>query len=114
MGRTYAGFDEGQRSGDQYLTKAVLREYAYRILPPAIVQRPKKGFPVPIFDWLSNRLRPLIHDVLEDNPRCARWVERTAIAATVKSGTVASAELFDRHRLWHLLVLELWARAWLR
>ena len=103
-----------QRSGDQYLTKAVLREYAYRILPPAIVQRPKKGFPVPIFDWLSNRLRPLIHDVLEDNPRCARWVERTAIAATVKSGTVASAELFDRHRLWHLLVLELWARAWLR
>ena len=103
-----------QRSGDQYLTKAVLREYAYRILPPAIVQRPKKGFPVPIFDWLSNRLRPLIHDVLEDNPRCARWLERTAIAATVKSGTVASAELFDRHRLWHLLVLELWARAWLR
>ena len=103
-----------QRSGDQYLTKAVLREYAYRILPPAIVQRPKKGFPVPIFDWLSNRLRPLIHDVLEDNPRCARWLERTAIEATVKSGTVASAELFDRHRLWHLLVLELWARAWLR
>ncbi len=98
----------------RYVTKAVLRDYARRMLPATIIDRPKKGFPVPIFDWLSNRLRPLVHDVLGDKPKCARWLELAAIHAVVEAGTNPGAELFDRHRLWNLLVLELWARAWLR
>ena len=98
----------------RYMTKAVLRDYARRILPAAIVERPKKGFPVPIFDWFSNRLRPFVHDMLGDDAKCAAWLERDAIRAAVALGTAPDAELFDRHRLWNLLILELWARAWLR
>ena len=98
----------------RYVTKAVLRDYARSLLPAAIIERPKKGFPVPIFGWFSNRLRPLVHDMLGDDAKCARWLERSAIRATVAAGTAPDAEMFDRHRLWHLLVLELWARAWLR
>ncbi len=97
----------------RYLTKAVLRDHARRILPRAIVDRPKKGFPVPVFDWLPNRLRPLVNDALGSGARCTRWLEPAAIAATVRSGTAADGANFDRHRLFHLLVLELWARAWL-
>jgi asparagine synthase (glutamine-hydrolysing) len=98
----------------QYATKAILRDYARSLLPPAIIERPKKGFPVPIFDWFSNRLRPFVHDVLGDDTKCGSWLERSAIKAFVASGTAQGAKPFDRHRLWHLLVLELWARAWLQ
>ena len=97
-----------------YVTKAIQRDYARRLLPASIVERPKKGFPVPIFDWLPNRLRPLVHDVLGGGAsKCLRWLEHRAIERTVEKGTTPTADTFDRHRLWNLLVLELWARAWL-
>jgi asparagine synthase (glutamine-hydrolysing) len=97
----------------RYVTKAVLRDYARHLLPPRIIDRPKKGFPVPVFSWLSRRLRPLVFDTLGTAPKCAGWLEPAAIKSTLEAGVVPVATLMDRHRLWNLLVLELWARAWL-
>ena len=33
-------------------------------LPPTILHRPKKGFGIPIAEWLKGRLNPLMHDLL--------------------------------------------------
>lgn len=103
----------GRRPDGGYMTKAVLRDYARSLLPPAIISRPKKGFPVPVFDWLGSRLRSFTLDHLADNPKCARWLEPHAIKAAAERGTSVDASTLDRHRAWNLLVLELWARAWL-
>jgi asparagine synthase (glutamine-hydrolysing) len=97
----------------RYVTKAVLRDYGRHLLPPRIIDRPKKGFPVPVFGWLSKRLRPLVLDTLGTAPKCARWLEPAAIKSTLEAGVAPVATLMDRHRLWNLLVLELWVRAWL-
>ena len=97
----------------RYVTKAVLRDYARSILPHSIIDRPKKGFPVPIFGWLSSRMRPLVMETLGADPRCARWLEPEAIRRIMDRGLAPGASLMERHILWNLLVLELWARAWL-
>lgn len=98
----------------RYVTKAVLRDCAARLLPPEIVNRPKKGFPVPVYRWLSDRLRPLAFDLLASSqPKCSRWLEPAALQSAVLSGTAADADTMARHRLWNLMILELWARAWL-
>ena len=103
------------RSENGYVTKSIVHEYAEGVLPNAIVQRPKKEFPVPVLGWLSSRLQPLVQDVLgSGNSRCYRWIEPEAVANILTQGTAAEASVIDRHRLWNLLVLELWLRTWLR
>jgi asparagine synthase (glutamine-hydrolysing) len=98
----------------RYVTKAILRDCATRLLPAEIVNRPKKGFPVPVYRWLADRLRPLAFDLLASpQPKCSRWLEPEALRSVVLSGTAGDADTMARHRLWNLMVLELWARAWL-
>ncbi len=100
------------RAGDGWLTKAVLRGYAAARLPRAIVDRPKQGFPVPVYGWLSDRLRPWAHDLLANGGRLREWLNPAAIEEALRLGTATDAALMDRHRLWNLLVLELWSREW--
>jgi asparagine synthase (glutamine-hydrolysing) len=97
----------------RYITKAVLRDHAHDRLPAAIIDRPKKGFPVPVFDWLSTRLRPFTMDLLGPQAKCGRWLDASAVRSVAENGTKLDAPIYDRHRTWNLLVLELWARAWL-
>jgi asparagine synthase (glutamine-hydrolysing) len=97
----------------RYITKAVLRDHARDRLPATTIDRPKKGFPVPVFDWLSTRLRPFTMDLLGPQAKCSRWLDANAVRCVAENGTKLDAPIYDRHRTWNLLVLELWARAWL-
>ncbi len=44
--------------------KYILKKAVEPLLPKNILQRPKKGFGVPIAEWLKGRLNPLMHDLL--------------------------------------------------
>ncbi|MDQ6607894.1 MAG: asparagine synthase (glutamine-hydrolyzing) [Actinomycetota bacterium] len=78
-------------------------------VPDAILDRPKRGFELPIADWLRGDLGTYARDVLLD--------PRTRERGLLDAGY--SRELLDRHmagrednarRIWTLLVLELWQR----
>ena len=47
--------------------KWILRELLRRQLPPALFERPKSGFSIPMRDWLSGDLRPWAEDLLESS-----------------------------------------------
>lgn len=46
--------------------KYLLREVAYRLVPKAIMDRPKMGFSVPVADWLRGPLRAWAEECIED------------------------------------------------
>ncbi|MBV7298639.1 asparagine synthase (glutamine-hydrolyzing) [Enterovibrio paralichthyis] len=49
------------------VTKWPLREILYKRVPQALIERPKKGFSVPVRDWLRDELREWAESLLEES-----------------------------------------------
>ncbi len=103
----------GPDPSGQFGTKLVLRDFARGRLPSDILTRPKRGFPVPVYGWLATSLRPYAEEmVLGAASHLPAWFKRDGLRELLARGTAATASAHDRHRLWHLIVLEQWLRVW--
>ncbi|MBV8534767.1 MAG: asparagine synthetase B, partial [Alphaproteobacteria bacterium] len=92
--------------GGKWLLKRVLARY----VPPALTERPKMGFGVPIDSWLRGPLRD--------------WAEALLSPAALKTDGVLRAEpirdLWTAHlrgsaghyRLWPVLMFQAWRQRW--
>ena len=87
--------------------KKVLRAALRGWVPDEILDAPKRGFRLPLGDWLRGELRDFAHDVLLDRRAIDRGCFREAYVR----------ELLDRHSagvqdhsqgIWTLLMFELW------
>jgi asparagine synthase (glutamine-hydrolysing) len=89
--------------------KTLMRQAMRGVLPAEIIDRPKKGFPVPLSSWLHGPLRQFTQDqLLDSKSACARFMDRAEIARLV---TQHSSGIIDRSQeLWTLLVFEQWHR----
>jgi asparagine synthase (glutamine-hydrolysing) len=87
--------------------KYILKKAVENLLPREILQRPKKGFGIPIAEWLKNRLNPLMHDLLDPKRLKdqglfdAEFVQK--LIEEHESGTAS-----HHKQLWTLLVFQLW------
>ena len=98
-----------------YRSKEILRRYAQSRIPAEIVNRPKQGFPVPVYGWLSTSLSGWAKEMLLSTDAEARdWFDSDMLQKIVAAGTCPDAQMIDRHRLWNSLILEQWMRRWLR
>jgi asparagine synthase (glutamine-hydrolysing) len=88
-------------------TKYILKKAVHDLLPPFVTRRGKKGFGVPVAEWLKLNLRPLARDLLAP--------ERVRRAGVFNPEYVT--QLQDEHErgvanhrklLWTLLMFELW------
>jgi len=86
--------------------KSALRRAFADDLPPLVAERGKTGFGVPLAAWFRGELRDLAHDVLLDG---RGWFDRDAVTALLDDHAAGRAD--NGHRLWTLVMLELWARA---
>lgn len=94
-----------------YRSKRILRDFCDRRLPQSILQRPKQGFPVPAYRWLAGPLRTWGEDlVFGAGSRLSDLFHMDRVRpifAQAIAGNVAAA-----HKIWILIVLEYWLRAW--
>jgi asparagine synthase (glutamine-hydrolysing) len=89
--------------------KHLLRRVMRGVLPEAVLSRKKMGFGVPIDHWLRGELREMAYDVLLDRRALARGYFRVEAVRRLLDEHV-SGRAFHHHRLWSLLMLELWHR----
>jgi asparagine synthase (glutamine-hydrolysing) len=84
--------------------KAVLRAAVRDLLPPELLQQPKRGFPVPVASFLLSDPSGVLQQlVLSDRALERGLVNRDAVVDLVKNG--------DDLKLFTLASLELWLRA---
>ena len=93
--------------------KALLKSVLQRYLPPAAVDRPKRGFSVPLGRWLSGPLRGWAEDLLAP--------DKLASEGLLDPGAVQ--RMWQRHlsnheqnatALWNILMLRAWSERWLK
>ena len=91
--------------------KRILRDVLHRYVPPALVERPKAGFAVPIGDWIRGPLAGWASDLLS----------RPALAASGLLNSNFIEQRFAEHQsgrrdwshgLWSVLMFQAWYRRW--
>jgi asparagine synthase (glutamine-hydrolysing) len=90
-------------------SKYLLRRLLERRIPKSIVDRPKHGFEAPTGEWLRGPLAPMVGDLLLDGRlRCRGVFDQREIARLWHEHRDRVSD--HRHRLWGLVMLELWFR----
>ncbi len=90
-------------------SKYLLKKVGQAWLPPEILYRKKKGFPIPISEWFRGEARGFVRDIL--SPRAIR--QRGLFEPAEVERIFAEHETrFEDHGspIWALLSLELWYR----
>ncbi len=91
--------------------KAALRRAFAGLLPAELERRPKTGFGVPLGDWFRGPLLDAARDLLLDRRARDRGLLRPDAVEHLLADHVAD-RADHGHRLWCLLVLELWLRCY--
>lgn len=91
--------------------KWLVRRWAEPKLPPGHLERPKRGFHVPVGDWLRGDLAAEVGRRLACNPGVRDWFEVSAIPELVaarQAGRGGGRELFGlmQFAIWHRLFIE--------
>jgi len=92
--------------------KVALRRAFGDLIPAELASRRKTGFGIPLGNWFRGPLRELAGDTLLGGRTRARGQLRPNVVERLLSEH-ARGERDHGHRLWCLLVLELWQRSWL-
>lgn len=88
-------------------TKYILKRAVEDYLPPFVTRRRKKGFGVPVAEWLKGKLRPLARDLLSpDRVRRAGVFNPEYVTKLQDEHERGVAN--HRKLLWTLLMFELW------
>jgi asparagine synthase (glutamine-hydrolysing) len=89
--------------------KHLLRRAARSLVPGALLDRPKKGFSVPLARWFRGELRDLAFDVLLSHRTAQRGIVSPARVERLLRDHCEGR--YDWHvPIWTLLMLELWFR----
>lgn len=96
------GFKINQRT-----TKYLLRELSKKYLPSKIINQPKRGFEIPLKNWIENDLKEVINDILQPNSYAFNFINKEFGAKLLSNKINISAEKRAK-MIWALFTIEVW------
>ena len=93
-------------------TKYLLKRCMAGRLPPAILNRKKEGFSIPMKNWLKQELRPMMEELLSPTRLRREGFFNPAYVEKLKADHLRGVANYS-HQLWSLMVFEIWQDAYL-
>jgi asparagine synthase (glutamine-hydrolysing) len=91
-------------------SKWLLRQVLYQYVPPELIERPKRGFSVPMASWLRSPLRDWAEDLLRPELLREQGFFTPDVMRTQWGEHLAGTRDWSTH-LWHVLMFQSWLRA---
>ncbi len=92
------------------VTKRVLRDILYRRVPKELMERPKKGFSIPIEKWLREKeLRDWAESLLDEGKIREQGLLHADVVRRIWRGYIENGVW--RIQIWYLLMFEEWLRS---
>jgi asparagine synthase (glutamine-hydrolysing) len=87
--------------------KSLLRKSMRGVLPGAILERPKKGFSVPLASWLRGPMRQFTRDhLLDPRSACRSYLDHAEVTRIVEQHEQGRVD--RSQEIWALLVFQFW------
>lgn len=93
-------------------TKYIFKKLMAGKLPQEIVNRPKKGFGVPLARWLKFELKDWCNEILAEKEIISGGLFNFSYINKLKQDHFSGRQ--DNHKkLWNLIIWQLWQKKWL-
>jgi asparagine synthase (glutamine-hydrolysing) len=92
--------------------KHLLKKILFRHVPRELVDRPKRGFAVPLSRWLAGDLRPMVAEHLDPTELKRHGLFDPRVVAELRK-RLDTGELSAQRQVWSLLAFQIWYRRWM-
>ncbi|MGB9855709.1 MAG: asparagine synthase (glutamine-hydrolyzing) [Caldisericum exile] len=95
------------------ISKYLLRKILYKYAPQELINRPKMGFGVPIYEWFKQDLKNLFLEYLsQDNIKMDGYFNPKEVDILLKA--YLDNRGVNHNKLWFLFVFQLWKEKWMK
>lgn len=92
--------------------KYLLKEITHKYLPKEIMDRPKMGFGVPIFDWFKEELKQYLMFYLSEERITMGGIFNANYVINLRDRYLAGLDI-NINQIWFLLMFEMWREKWM-
>lgn len=92
--------------------KYLLKEITHKYIPKEMMDRPKKGFSVPVFEWFKNELKEYILFYLSNDRIERAGIFNRFYVANLRDKYLADDDV-NINQIWFLLMFEMWRERWM-
>ena len=90
-------------------TKSIMRSAVKHFVPDIVLKKPKQGFSIPMKHWLCTSLKPMMLDLLsKDSLNKSGYFDDQVVTRWIREHL--EGRVNHSHRLWPLMVFEMWHR----
>jgi len=93
-------------------TKYLLRQIVHKYIPKELIDRPKKGFSIPINEWYEIKLKDYFREYLSKESIKRIGILNYEVVETILK-RYEKNEKFLIKNIWFIFIFQLWAKRWL-
>jgi len=99
------------KDGEQkYLLKRITNKY----IPAQLMDKPRKGFTIPLEKWLKTSFKPLVEFYLDPVQLNEHLLLNVAEVAKIKTAFAKNPNLYNAQKVWLILQFQMWYANWIK
>jgi asparagine synthase (glutamine-hydrolysing) len=89
-------------------TKYLLRQLAKKYLPAELIDQPKRGFEIPLKDWVNGQLKNIIHDYIASSTALNKRFIQSQFVNNLLENNIKISQEKRAKILWTIFSMEIW------